>query len=72
MKTKKNKKYYNFTEYQKRKDWHPKTGQNASSGYRKMFNKELKAKNRHVLQRILQGDDVEFIVEIKDVNWYWF
>ena len=73
MKTKKNKKYYNFTEYQKRRDGSLKhEDNNADSGFRKVFNEERKARNRHTLNRILQGDEMEFPVERKDVNWWYF
>ena len=71
MKTKKNKKFYNFTEKQKRKKRScGETG--VPKYYRQMFNRERKAKARQTLKKLLSGKEVEFEVEKKDVGWYYW
>lgn len=72
MKTKKNKKFYNFTEYQKRKDRSLHHLDYAPSAYRKCFNRSTKANYRHLVRKIKQGFDIEFPVEKKNVNWFYF
>lgn len=69
---KKNKKNYNYTAYQKQKDKSVGKQQNATSGFRRMFNKERKAKNRQALQKLRQGKEVEFESEKNNVNWYFW
>ena len=72
MKTRKNKKPYNFTEKQKRKD----AGVNRdlpSASLRKIFNDEFKAKYKQVLIKKMAGNElIEFPVFVKDVNWWYF
>lgn len=71
MKTKKNKKFYNFTEKQKRKDRSVKRDL-PPAGFRKLFNDERDAKNKQVLKKILDGKEVEFSVDKKCIGWwYW-
>jgi hypothetical protein len=72
MKNKKNKKFYNFTEKQKRKDRSLSRLDYAPSSMRKIFNTEKKAKNKNALRKIFTGIEVEFQHEKKNVNWWYF
>ncbi len=71
MKTRKNKKFYNFTEKQKRKD-RTVNRDLPSASYRKEFNDEFKAKRKQALIKILQGRDTEFPIFVKDIGWYYW
>ncbi len=71
MKTRKNKKFYNFTEKQIRRDRTRKTFYwTVPKSFRQIFNKEKKAKNRQALRKLLQGKEVFFEKETNDVRWW--
>lgn len=72
MKKYKNKKFYNFTDKQKRRDRSRKNLWTVDSDYRKMFNRERQAKAKQVFIKILNGYEVEFEPERKDVLWYYW
>lgn len=65
MKTKKNKKFYNFTEKQKRKDRSVKRDL-PPAGFRKLFNDERDAKNKQILRKISM-EKRSNLVSIKNV-----
>ncbi len=71
MKTRKNKKFYNFTEKQIRKD-RTVNRDLPSASYRKIFNDEFNAKCKHALVKILHGKEIEFPIFVKNVRWYYF
>jgi hypothetical protein len=71
MKTIKNKKFYNFTEKQKRKDRNVNRDL-PPAHFRKIFNDEFSAKCKQVLIKNLQGYEIEFPIFVKDIGWwYW-
>lgn len=71
MKKNKNKKFYNFTEKQKRKD-RTVSRDLPSASFRKDFNDEYKAKRKQALIKILQGKEVEFPIFVKNIGWYYW
>jgi len=71
MKKNKNKKFYNFTEKQIRKDRTVKRDLPPAS-FRKIFNDEFDAKCKQALIKILQGKEVEFPKLVKDLGWYYW
>lgn len=73
MKTKKNKKFYNFTEKQKSKDRSKrKTFWSVPSHFRRRHNRFRKAEAKKILHQILKGREVEFVPEKRTVRWdYW-
>jgi hypothetical protein len=73
MKEKKNKKFYNFTEKQKRRDRSNKPKLwSVPKDYRQMFNREREAKAKQVFIKILKGYKAEFDLDKKDVGWYYW
>lgn len=76
MKTKKNKKFYNFTEYQKRRDRNRKMPRfwlgSVPSWHRRMHNGFRKSESKHILQQILKGKEVEFVPEKRTIQWEWW
>lgn len=68
---KKNKKFYNFTEKQKRKDRTVKRDLPPAS-YRQIFNDEFDAKCKQTLIKILQGKKIEFPIFVKNIGWYYW
>lgn len=40
--------------------------------YRQMFNRERKARAKVIFQKILNGYEMEFELEKKDVRWWWW
>jgi hypothetical protein len=72
MKKQKNKKFYNYTDKQKRRDRSRKSLWTASKDYRQMFNRSREAKSKQVLIKILAGYEAEFEPERKDVLWYYW
>lgn len=71
MKKNKNKKFYNFTEKQKRKD-RTVNRDLPPACYRQIFNDEFDAKCKQTLIKILQGREVEFPVFVKNIGWYYW
>lgn len=71
MKTKKNKKFYNFTDKQKRKDRSVKRDLPPAS-YRKPYNDEFDAQCKVALSKIRQGKEAEFPRFVKCVGWYYW
>lgn len=71
MKPKKNKKFYNFTEKQKRKD-RSANRDLAPRSFRKIFSDEFNARSKRALYRNLNVREVEYPVFKKNVAWwYW-
>ena len=71
----KTKKFYNFTAKQKHRDRYKNGKQNWSvpAWYRKMFNRELKAKEKQATREINMGkEDVLYPVFKKNVRWYYW
>lgn len=73
---KKNKKRYNFTEKQKRRDRfrsnQSKWFRSVPGWYCRMFNREYSAKCKVVLRKILNGEEIEFPRDVKDAGWYYW
>lgn len=71
MKTIKNKKFYNFTEKQKRKD-RTVNRDLPPATYRKIFNDEFDAKSKQALLKTMKGKDVNFPIFVKNIGWYYW
>jgi hypothetical protein len=73
---KKNKKHYNFTEKQKRRDTYSKNWRSGSAPKwcRKMLNKAKKNKDKKALEAITTGynTDAVFTWYRKDALWIWW
>jgi len=46
---------------------------NASSEYRRLLNRKVKARERAAMQKLLKGnEEVEFPKHLKDATWHYF
>lgn len=72
MKNSINKKPYNYTEYQRRKDKSVGNHWTVPSSYRRLANSKMKAKSKATLHKFLRGEEVMFEVERRNILWnYW-
>lgn len=70
-----NRKFYNFTDRQRRRDRSLKYAgmwRSVPKHYRKWFNKEYNAKSKVVLHKLMLGQEVEFPRFVRDAAWYYW
>lgn len=75
MKTKRNKKRYNFTEKQLRRARTVRNGywNNVPSWYTRILNRKFKSECNMVLRNnIINGTDKPYPRNVNDARWWWY